>query len=136
MNFQPLALVSVPAFLVSCSLLPMDTHAADSMLHLNMRSRVPSPKESNTFTVVEKSATWDPKKTALVVCDMWDDHWCKSAARRVAEMAGPLNEVVKKARAQGLFIIHGPSSVTKFYDGTPQRKLALAAPFVHTPVPL
>ena len=114
----------------------MHTHAADSLLHLNMRSRASSARDSNTFTVVEKKATWDPKKTALVVCDMWDDHWCKSAARRVAEMAGPLNEVLKQARAQGVFIIHGPSSVTKFYAGTPQRKLALAAPFARTPVPL
>jgi hypothetical protein len=43
---------------------------------------------------------------------------------------------VKRARAAGVFIIHGPSSVTRFYDGTPQRKLAVAAPFVRSPVPL
>jgi nicotinamidase-related amidase len=67
---------------------------------------------------------------------MWDDHWCKSAAKRVGELAGPLNEVVKKARAQGVFIIHSPSSVTAFYKDTPQRKLAMDAPFAKTPVPL
>src|SRR5436309_7920165 len=58
--------------------------SADEPLRLTLRSRT----ETNA---VEKKAEWDPKKTALVICDMWDDHWCKSAARRVGEMAGPLN---------------------------------------------
>ena len=54
----------------------------------------------------------------------------------VVEMAGPLNEVVKAARARGVFIIHAPSSVTGFYKDTPQRKLAQSAPFAKTPVSL
>jgi nicotinamidase-related amidase len=103
-------------------------------LHLTLRSRVKG--EGDGYTVVEKKTAWDPKKTALIVCDMWDDHWCKSAAKRVGEMAGPLNEVVKKARAQGVFIIHAPSTCTDFYKDTPQRKRAKDAPFAKTPVPL
>jgi nicotinamidase-related amidase len=88
------------------------------------------------LTVTAKTVKWEPKKTALVICDMWDDHWCKSAARRVGEMAGPLNEVVKAARAQGVFIIHAPSTCTGFYEGTPQRKRAQSAKFAKTPAPL
>jgi nicotinamidase-related amidase len=67
---------------------------------------------------------------------MWDDHWCKGAARRVAEMAPALNDTVNAARAKGVFIIHAPSSVTAFYKDTPQRKRAQAAPFSKTPVAL
>jgi len=67
---------------------------------------------------------------------MWDDHWCRSAARRVGEMAGPLNELLKQARRQGMFVIHAPSSVTRFYEGTPQRRRAQSAPFAKTPIPL
>src|SRR6266849_3027102 len=103
-------------------------------LKLTLRSRVKG--DEDRYTVAEKKVAWDPKKTALIICDMWDDHWCKSAAKRVDEMAGPLNEVVKKARAQGVFIIHAPSSVTDFYKDTPQRKRAKDAPFAKTPVPL
>ena len=103
-------------------------------LRLTLRSRVKG--DGDRYAAVEKQAEWDPKKTALIICDMWDDHWCKSAARRVAEMAGPLNEVVKAARSRGVFIIHAPSSVTTFYKDTPQRKLAREAPFARTPVPL
>jgi nicotinamidase-related amidase len=67
---------------------------------------------------------------------MWDVHWCKSAARRVEEMAGPLNETLKAARERGIFVIHAPSTTTDFYDGTPQRKRAQEAPYAPTPVPL
>ena len=100
-------------------------------LSLTLRSR---PKSGDDLA--EKTAAWDAKKTAIIVCDMWDDHWCKSAARRVTELAGPLNEMLKAARAKGIFIIHAPSSVTAFYKDTPQRKLAQSAPFARTPVPL
>ena len=105
------------------------SHSADAPLQLTLRSRTESG-------VAEKHADWDPKKTALIICDMWDDHWCTSAARRVAEMAGPLNETVKAARARGVFVIHAPSTCTEFYKDTPQRKLAQSAPFAKTPAPL
>src|SRR5712692_8052914 len=99
-----------------------DSRGDDTSLQLHFRSRTQT-------AVDEKQAVWDAKKTALIICDMWDDHWCKSAARRVGEMAGPLNEVVKIARAKGVFIIHAPSTCTDFYKDTPQRKRAQAAPF-------
>jgi nicotinamidase-related amidase len=110
-----------------------DAFAAENSLPLKLRSRTGGPGKSG---IVEKQAAWDPKKTALIICDMWDDHWCKSASRRVAEMAGPLNDVVKQARSKGIFIIHAPSSVTGFYKDTPQRKRAQAAPFAKTLAPL
>ncbi len=102
---------------------------ADAGLRLNLRKR---GKGGHTV----KPATWDPKKTALFICDMWDDHWCKSAAARVGEMAGPLNDVVSKLRDRGVFIVHAPSSVTAFYKDTPQRKRAIDAPFAKTPIAL
>jgi nicotinamidase-related amidase len=104
-------------------------------LTLNLRSREAIGK-GRAISVSEKPAQCSAKKTALIVCDMWDDHWCKSASVRVAELAGPMNEMIVAARAKGVFIIHAPSSVTAFYKDTPQRKLALQAPMAKTPVPL
>jgi nicotinamidase-related amidase len=118
--------LSTLGLLSACAL-----HAADAPLSLTLRSRA-----HDTGTASEKKVAWDPKKTALIVCDMWDDHWCKGAAARVAELAGPLNETLKAARAKGVFVIHSPSSVTAFYKDTPQRKRAQAAPFAKTPAPL
>jgi nicotinamidase-related amidase len=103
-------------------------------LRLTLRSR-PKDKDGR-FPILTKEVSWEPKKTALIICDMWDDHWCKSAAKRVGEMTGPLNDVVKAMRAKGVFIIHAPSSVTAFYKDTPGRKLAQNAKFAKTPVPL
>ena len=115
--------------------LPKVSFADEPLLRLKLRSRVQAPKKKETFEVIEKPTTWNPKKTAIIICDMWDDHWCKSAARRVGEMVIPLNETVKKARGQGVFIIHAPSSVTGFYKDAVQRKRARKAPFVATPIP-
>ncbi|MFM7817591.1 MAG: protein-signal peptide and transmembrane prediction, partial [Verrucomicrobiota bacterium] len=108
--------------------------AADSSIKMHLRQqRVDLHGKTQTSS---RTAQWDPRQTAVIVCDMWDDHWCRSAARRVGEMAGPLNELLKQARRQGMFVIHAPSSVTRFYEGTPQRKRAQSAPFAKTPVPL
>ncbi len=109
--------------------------SADPVLNLNLRSLVKA-RGGDEFREVETKAAWVPRKTALIVCDMWDDHWCKSAARRVAELAGPMNDMIRTARGQGVFIIHAPSSVTSFYKDTPQRQRARNAPMAPTPVPL
>jgi nicotinamidase-related amidase len=84
----------------------------------------------------EKVVNWDPRKTAIVICDMWNEHWCKGATERVGEMAPRMNEVVKKAREKGVFIIHSPSETMKFYEGTAARKRAQAAPKVTPKAPL
>jgi len=114
-------------------LLMSNAVAAENTLLLDLRSRT---RTADTFNIAETKVRWEPKRTALIICDMWDDHWCKSAARRVGEMAPALNDVVKTARSRGVFVIHAPSTCTAFYDGTPQRKRAQAARFSPTPMPL
>ncbi|MHB8522120.1 MAG: cysteine hydrolase family protein [Limisphaerales bacterium] len=112
-------------------------NSADQPWHLTLRSRVKSPAAATAeYTVVEKQVVWDPRRTAIIICDMWDDHWCQGAAKRVAELARPMNDVVRLARAKGVFIIHAPSSVVDFYQDTPQRKRAQNAPFAKSPAPL
>lgn len=105
-------------------------------LTLHTRKRAETEPKSGNWRREEKTIQWEPKKTALIICDMWDQHWCKGATERVAEMAPRMNELVKAARAKGVFIIHAPSDTMKFYEGTPQRKLAQAAPVATPNVPL
>jgi len=104
-------------------------------LQLHLRSRAAAPGEA-PVSPSEKVAVWDAGKTAIIVCDMWDQHWCKSAAARVGELAGPMNDMLKAARAKGVFIIHAPSTCTDFYRNSVQRKRTIEAPFAKTPVPL
>ena len=75
---------------------------------------------------------WENARVALVICDMWNQHWCTGATARVAEMAPRMNQVIAEARHRGVFIIHCPSDTMKYYEGTPQRKLAQAAPKVNS----
>lgn len=115
--------------------LTINAPAESAPLTLTLRSRL-SPPGSAPAPVTETRVTWDPKKTVIIVCDMWDQHWCKSAEKRVGELAGPMNDMLKTARAQGIFIIHAPSTCTDFYKNTPQRKRAQSAAMKATPVPL
>lgn len=80
--------------------------------------------------------TWEGKKTAVLICDMWDRHWCAGATRRVAEMAPRMNDTVAELRRRGALIIHCPSDTMDFYKDTPQRRLAREAPPVKTRIPL
>ncbi|MBE3096209.1 MAG: protein-signal peptide and transmembrane prediction [Planctomycetes bacterium] len=97
-------------------------------LALTLRSRTEAPPGSGQWQAYKIAARWDPAKTAAVICDMWNEHWCKGATARVAEMAPRMNELVKALRGRGVLIIHCPSDTMAFYAEHPGRKLAQAAP--------
>jgi putative heme-binding domain-containing protein len=65
---------------------------------------------------------------AIIICDMWDQHWCRGATRRVGELAPAINRAVAAARARGVLIIHAPSSCMDAYKDHPARKRAQSAP--------
>ena len=64
-------------------------------------------------------------KTALIICDMWDNHWCKGAAARVVEMAPRMNDLLNYMRDNGCVIVHCPSDTMEYYKDYPQRKKIL-----------
>ncbi len=103
---------------------------------VNAHTKLPAPKSEQPFTLVYKTKKWDPEKTAIIICDMWDTLRCKIPADRVAEMAPHMNEVITEARRRGVLIVHSPSGNMDFYKNTPQRALCLNAPKVETPIPL
>ncbi len=72
-------------------------------------------------------------RAAIVICDMWDRHWSRGAAERVAEMAPRMNLVVEDARDRGVHIIHAPSDTLAAYAGTAARRRAREAPVVAPP---
>jgi nicotinamidase-related amidase len=126
------------SLLLRCGVVAVITLAsarADDGLMLRARER-PKSADGSSFAATEKTLAWNPRETAMVICDMWDTHTCPAAAARVAEMAPRADAVAKALRAKGVLIIHCPSDTMKFYEGTPQRQLAQAAPKVDPPVPL
>ena len=124
---------ALQVILLAGALSAISTTMSAEDLKLNLRSQSKADVDPKVKT---ERVMWNSKKTALIICDMWDDHWCKSASRRVGEMAPALNDTVKAARAKGIFIIHAPSSVVNFYKDTSQRKLARKAPFAKAPIKL
>jgi nicotinamidase-related amidase len=84
--------------------------------------------------VAETTLHWDAAKTAVILCDMWDTHTCKGAARRVSEMVPKFNEFLRAARGRGALVIHAPSDVIPFYKDYPQRKRVLDAPAAKAPM--
>jgi nicotinamidase-related amidase len=105
-------------------------------LRLTMRERREEPAAGGKFKVIEKSVDWKVSETAIIICDMWDDHYCKLAAQRVGVMAPRMNEVVSAARGHGVMVIHAPSGTLDLYEGTPYRLRLRQAKAAKPPVPL
>jgi nicotinamidase-related amidase/type 1 glutamine amidotransferase len=113
--------------LTAGSATPPDLRAADT-LNLVLRDRVSSPADPARYEQRERAQQWDPQKTAIIICDMWDLHHCKRAVDRVQELAPRMNEVITRAREKGVLIIHAPSSCMAPYENTPMRQRAKNAP--------
>jgi nicotinamidase-related amidase len=64
--------------------------------------------------------------TAILLCDLWDSHWCSTAAvgtARIARRAAPLTA---RFRSRGGVVIHAPSDTMGFYSGHPAREYVLS----------
>jgi nicotinamidase-related amidase len=107
---------------------------ASSEIALHARSRRESAKGKGDWIARQEERRIDLGKTAIIVCDVWNEHWCKGATKRVAEMAPRMNDVLVACRAKGALVIHAPSGTMKAYEGTPQRERARSAPAAKPPV--
>jgi nicotinamidase-related amidase len=76
----------------------------------------------NVWQVNRAAVTWAPAETAIVICDMWDDHWSRGAAERVVQMIPRMNAVLWAARPAGIQIVHAPSETMDFYADSPARQ--------------
>jgi nicotinamidase-related amidase len=100
-----------------------------------LRSRVEAFKGSGDWLEVQIGYRLDPARTAIVLCDMWDRHWCSGANGRVAVLAEKMQIVVEAARTKGILIIHAPSDTMDFYKDYPQRQAILRIPRTEPPEP-
>ncbi|MEQ1903152.1 MAG: ThuA domain-containing protein [Pirellulaceae bacterium] len=95
---------------------------------LSLRHRVETKAGSGRFHTLTRSEDWEPKRTAVIVCDVWDAHHSINAVRRVEEMAPRIDRFVKQARESGATVIHAPSDCMGSYVDHPARKRAVAVP--------
>lgn len=113
------------AIAICFGLLANTALTAETEIPLTLRSRV---EKDGAFKIETKKQAWPANKSAIIVCDMWDAHHCLNAVRREEEMVGRMNEVLEKARKDGVFIIHAPSGCMEPYKDHPARKRAQSAP--------
>ncbi len=92
-------------------------------MKMSLQQRVPSESDKEAYILINEIQEWAASETAIIICDMWDQHWCKGATKRVAEMAPLMNKVVDKARREGMLIVHAPSDCMDYYKNHPARKL-------------
>jgi len=115
----------VATFLVlSMTIGQTKSNVTDQVFRVSLQKRIPSELERGAFMLVNETQEWNGKETAIIICDMWDQHWCAGATQRVAEMAPAMNEVISVARNKGAQIVHAPSDCMGYYKDHPARKLA------------
>lgn len=111
--------------------LPLLAAPADVIL----RSRVEAFKGSGDWQEAQIHYRVDPTRTAIVLCDMWDRHWCGGANSRVAVLAPKMQSVVEALRQSGVLVIHAPSDTMDFYKDYPQRQAILRIAHSEPPAP-
>jgi nicotinamidase-related amidase len=109
------------------------TAAGAADITVNLRSRVEAFKGSGDWREVKLQQSLAVGKTAIIICDMWDKHWCTGATQRVNGLVKQMAPFVDTARNQGIQIIHAPSETMAFYENAPQRQRMLALPKIEPP---
>ena len=94
-------------------------------LRISKQLKAPSTLDEGAWNMVSRIEAWKPAETAIIICDMWDKHWCNDATARVAEIAPEMNKVLTIAREKGVKIVHAPSDCMGYYANYPGRKEAL-----------
>jgi nicotinamidase-related amidase len=102
-------------------------------LHLRRQELTQDAGGHNEWCVIVTPRTVAANQTAIIICDMWDQHWSRGANERVAAMVERMNQVVSAARDLGALIIHAPSETMVFYADAPARQRALSMPLVSPP---
>ena len=73
-------------------------------LELQLRYQSETTPGSGRYHRLTRAETWQPRETAIIVCDVWDLHHSVNAVRRIEEFAPRLNGVLQRVRRQGVTV--------------------------------
>jgi nicotinamidase-related amidase len=105
-------------------------------INLQLRTQIQPFHAHGSWAEAHFEAAIAPSKTAIIITDMWDKHWCKGATHRVGLIAQKMEPLLGVARRAGILVIHAPSETMDFYSNAPGRQLAEKAPHVTPPAEL
>lgn len=111
------------------------TKRLENTLTLHLRNQALNQRygKYNEWQVTNLEKRLPCNQVAIIVCDMWDNHWSRGAAERVNLMVHRMNETLEFARGRGITIIHAPSETMEFYADSPARKRTMEIPKVIPP---
>ncbi len=107
--------------------------AAGPVMRLALRTRVEVFKGSGEWQEVGVERDVPVAHAALIICDMWDKHWCLGATGRVDAIAHRAAPVIDLARQRGILIIHAPSDTMSYYNSEPARLRVFEIPKAEPP---
>lgn len=108
-------------------------NAAALTLPLRRQSLETDVSGRRVWRTVTETASWPARSTALVLCDVWDHHWCPAAEARLTRLLPRMQEVITTLRSRGVQIIHAPSETMTFYEGSAARRRVQLAPPLDPP---
>ena len=124
------------ALFVAVPLLAEQPAKVERTLKPTLRIRVETFKGSGVWDEATLKKEFLGSDTAIILCDVWDKHWCHSATERCGELAKQMVPLLTDLRAKGVTVIHAPSDTMDFYKDAPQRKKMQALTKVEPPKPL
>ena len=116
------AMIALAAVLMSCGVVSTvraaeEAGAVKEMTFI-LRDRAPDG------IAKQRAEAWEPKQTAIIVCDMWAVHGCPHATERIEELAVVMNKTIEDARKKGILIVFAPShsDMDELYKDLPARQ--------------
>lgn len=100
----------------------------NELLEFSLQTRAAQTEQPSV-----KKIKLDPRKTAVIIIDPWNYHWCMTWSEQAGGTVPRMNKVLQGARKLGMTVLWAPTDVASMYAGTPQRERALA--FRYVPVP-
>ncbi len=88
------------------------------------------------WKIRERTQPCPAANTAVLLCDVWDNHPFRGAVERLESMIPRMNAVVAAARRQGAAIIHAPSDTMEFYADSSARERILSLSPIEPPANL
>ena len=82
--------------------------------------------DKHDVRIVTREESVEPARAAVVVVDMWNQHWCKTLSARTAALVGRMNRALAAARKLGMPVVFMPSDTMATYTAHPARKAAAA----------
>jgi nicotinamidase-related amidase len=129
----PVMVLSTFALLVLTVSASTRTGPKRDEIKVPLRTQIQPFHANGPWVEAQFEQTIVPAKTAILITDMWDKHWCKGATHRVELIAQRMEPLLALARDAGILIIHAPSETMDFYSNAPGRLLAENAPHAMPP---